>query len=175
MNKILKRIEESDLYVKLEKYRWKVRGRTFREPNGIKMGEEIMNTVKLALHELTWKEQKWKWEIRQEKSFEMLKKKFTIELILIASDFNKKIRMEVDISDYATGRVLLIVCVNKRWRPVAYFSKSWNETEWKYKNYDKELLVVIRELEVWRYLWEGTMFKVKIWIDYKNLGYFMKV
>jgi len=44
----------------------------------------------------------------------MLKKRFTIELILIASDFNKKIRMEVDISDYATGRVLLIVCVNKR-------------------------------------------------------------
>jgi len=31
--------------------------------------------------ELTRKEQKWEWEIRQEKSFEALKKRFTTEPI----------------------------------------------------------------------------------------------
>ena len=34
--------------------------------------------------------------------------------------------------------------------------------------------MVIRGLENWRYLLEGTKFKFKIWIDHKNLEYFMK-
>jgi len=57
---------------------------------------------------LTRKEQKWEWEIKQEKSFEVLKKRFTTEPILVASDLDKKMRMEVDISDFVTGEVLSI-------------------------------------------------------------------
>ena len=37
------------------------------------------------------------------------------------------------------------------------------------------MLVVIRGLENWRYLLEGTKFKFEVWTDYKNLEYFMKV
>jgi len=37
-----------------------------------------------------------------------LKKKFTQEPVLIAPDLDKKIRMEVDTSDYTTGGVLLM-------------------------------------------------------------------
>ena len=43
------------------------------------------------LHELTRKEQKWNWGIRQEKSFKALKKQFTIKPILVALDLDKKI------------------------------------------------------------------------------------
>jgi len=42
----------------------------------------------------------------QEKSFEVLKKWFTIEPILVALDLDKKMRMEVDALDYVTGGVL---------------------------------------------------------------------
>ena len=38
-------------------------------------------------HELTKKKQKWEWGIRQKKSFEILKKKFIIELILVVPRF----------------------------------------------------------------------------------------
>ncbi len=38
--------------------------------------------------------------------FKELKEKFTKELVLAAPDLNKKMRMEVDILDYATRRVL---------------------------------------------------------------------
>ena len=38
-------------------------------------------------------------------------------------------RMEVDISDYATRGVLSMKCENGRWRPVTYLSKLLNETE----------------------------------------------
>jgi len=46
--------------------------------------------------------------------FEILKKRFTTEPILVASDLDKRMWMEVDISDYTTGGVLSIECVNER-------------------------------------------------------------
>ena len=38
-------------------------------------------------------------------------------------------RREVDASDYAMGGILLMECGDGLWRPVAYLSKSLNETE----------------------------------------------
>ena len=83
--------------------------------------------------------------------------------------------MEVDASDYATGEVLSIECKDRKQRPVAFLSKSLNQTERNYKIHDKEMLVVIRGLENWRHLLEDTKYKFKIWTDHKNLGYFMKM
>ena len=60
-----------------------------------------------------------------------------------------------------------------RWRPVAYISKSLNEMEHNYEIYDKEMLAVIRCLEAWRHFLEGTRGKFEIWLDHKNLEYFM--
>jgi len=37
-----------------------------------------------------------------------LKEQFTKELVLATSDIDKKMRMEVDTSDYATGEILLM-------------------------------------------------------------------
>ena len=75
--------------------------------------------------------------MRQEKSFEMLKKQFTIEPILVAQDLDKKMRMKVDASDYTMKRVLSMECSDGQWRPVAYLSKSLNEMEKSYEIYDK--------------------------------------
>jgi len=58
-----------------------------------------------------------------------LKKRFTKELMLVAPDLDKKMRMEVDVLDYMTEKVLSMECKDGRWRPVAYFSKLLNETE----------------------------------------------
>ena len=54
------------------------------------------------------KNQKWKWIERQKKAFKELKERFTKELVLAAPDLDKKMGMEVDTSDYATGGVLSI-------------------------------------------------------------------
>ena len=54
------------------------------------------------------KNQKWKWIERQKKAFKELKERFTKELVLAAPDLDKKMRMDVDTSDYATGGVLSI-------------------------------------------------------------------
>ena len=78
--------------------------------------------------------------------FQELKKRFTKELVLTVLNLNKKMRMEVDTSDYTTGGVLFIECEDRQWRPVAYFSKSHNRIERNYEIHDKEMLAVIKGL-----------------------------
>ena len=95
--------------------------------------------------------------------------------MLAAPDLNKKMQIEVDVSDYVTGGVLSMEYKDKLWRPVAFLSKSLNETERNYEIHDKEMLAIIRGLKAWRHLLEGAQFKFKIWMDHKNLEYFMKV
>ena len=121
------------------------------------------------------KDKKWEWTEKQEEAFRVLKERFTKELVLAAPDLDKKMRMEVDASDYATGGVLSMECEDGLWRPVAFLSKSLNETERSYEIHDKEMLAIIRGLEAWRHLLEGAQYKFEIWTDHKNLEYFMKV
>jgi len=92
----------------------------------------------------------------------------------VASDLDKKMRMEVDTLDYATGGVLSMECKNGRWRPVVYLSKLLNEMERNYEMYDKKMLAVIKGLENWKHLLEDAYFKFKVWTDHKNLEYFMR-
>ena len=66
-----------------------------------------------------------------------MKQKFTKEPVLAALNIDKKMRMEVNVSDYATGEVLSIECEDGRWRPVAFLSKSLNKTKRNYKIHDK--------------------------------------
>jgi len=89
-------------------------------------------------------------------------------------DLDKKLRVEVDISDYVMGGVLSMKGEDGKWRPVAFLSKSLNETKRNYEIHDKEILVIIKGLETWRHLLEGAQFKFEIWTDHKNLEYFMK-
>ena len=84
---------------------------------------------------------------RQEKAFRSLKERFTKELVLAALDLDKKIRMEVDILDYATEGVLFMECKYGKWQLVAFLLKSLNETKRNYKIHNKKILAGIRELE----------------------------
>ena len=81
--------------------------------------------------------------------------------------------MEADVSDYATEEVLLVKCEDRKWRPVAFISKSMNPTERNYEVYNKEILAVIRCLEAWRYYLKEAKVQFEIWMDYKNLQYFI--
>ena len=131
-------------------------------------------SIAKLLHDMVKKDKKWEWMERQEKVFKELKDQFTKELVLVALDLDKKLRVEVDTSDYATGGVLSMEVENGRWKPVAFLSKSLNETERNYEIHDKEMLVILRGLEAWRHLLEGVQFRFEIWTDHKNLEYFMK-
>ena len=208
VEKVMKRLAENNLYVKLEKCKWKVREVEFLEVviglEGIKMEEEKMKRV---LYWLTPKEVKNIQKFlelanyyqqfikdfsviarllynlmkkdqnqteRQKKVFQELNERFTKELVTAAPNLDKKMKMKVDILNYATGEVLSMKYKDRKQKPIVYLSKSLNKTERNYEIHNKKMLVVIRELENWKHLLESTKFNFKIWIDYKKLEYFMK-
>ena len=109
----------------------------------------VKDFAKIAkfLHEMMRKETKWNWEERQQKVFEKLKKRFTIELVLVTPNLDKEMRVEVDVSDFSMGGVLSMKCKDKRWRPVAYISKLLNKARRNYEIHNKEMLAIIRCLE----------------------------
>jgi len=50
----------------------------------------------------------------QQKVFDKLKKIFTSRLVLVVPDLNKEFRVEVDASNYATGGVLSMKCLDEK-------------------------------------------------------------
>jgi len=211
VEEILRRLEENDLYIKLEKCVWKVRRIGFLGvvigPKGIEMEEKKVDRVlswlepknvkdvrkflglanyyrrfikdfaqvARPINVLMRKDVKWQWRVEQQKAFDELKRVFTTKPVLAALDLDKEFRVEADTSNYATGGVLSIKCSDEIWKPVAFISKSLSNTERNYEIHNKEMLVVIRCLEVWRHFLEGAATKFEIWTDHKNLEYFMKV
>ena len=119
-------------------------------------------SIARPLHDTVKKDRKWEWTKRQEEVFKKLKEKFTQELVLAAPDLDKKMRMKVDTSDYTMGGILSMECEDRKWRLVAFLSKSLNETERNYEIHDKKMLAIIRGLENWRHLLEGMQFKFEI-------------
>ena len=132
------------------------------------------SAIARLLHNLVKKNQKWDWTERQEKIFQELKKKFIKEPVLAVLDLDKKISIKVDTLDYIIGGVLSRSCEDGKQRLVVFLSKSLSKIERNYKIYDKEMLVMPRQLENWRHLLKGAKYKFKVWTNYKNLEYFMK-
>ena len=93
--------------------------------------------------------------------------------MLVMSDPTKKHKIECDASDYATGAVLSQLEENGLWQPIAFYSKSMLDAERNYDIYDKELLAIIKALKEWRHYIQGLPHPVEIWMDHKNLEYFM--
>jgi len=54
-----------------------------------------------------------------------------------------------------------------------FLSKSLSPVEQNYEIYEKEMLAIVRVLEEWRHFVEGAEHRCEIWIDHKNLQYFM--
>ena len=135
----------------------------------------IKDFVKLAapLHVLVRKEEKQRQGKKQKKAFKKLKEIFTIKLVLAIPDLDKEMQVEADILDYVTRGVLSTKYENRKQRLVAFISKSLNTIEQNYKIYDKEILAIIQCLEVQRHYLEEAKIEFEIWIDHKNLQYFM--
>jgi len=131
--------------------------------------------VARPMNVLMRKDMKWRWEGEEQAAFDELKKAFMTRPVLAAPDLDKEFRVKADASNYVTGGVLSMKCSDNLWRPVAFISKSLSDTERNYEIHDKEMLAIVKCLEEWRHFLEGMVVKFEIWIDHKNLEYFMKV
>ena len=128
--------------------------------------------VACPLHDLTKKEEPFRWEQPQQHAFDTLKEHFTTAPVLAFPDLDCKFCLESDASDYATGAVLSIE-KDGIWHPVAFSSHSMTPQERNYPVADKEMLSVIQALEQWRHYLEGARHQFEIWNDHANLQWFM--
>ena len=67
--------------------------------------EEFVSIAR-PLYDIIKKDKKWDWTEKQEKVFRELKKQFIKKPVLAVLNLDKKLRVEVDISDYTTEGVL---------------------------------------------------------------------
>ena len=60
-------------------------------------------------------------------------------------------------------------------RPVAYFSKKLTPAECNYMIYDKKLLAIVKSFKMWRPELASAADQVKVYMDHRNLKYFMTI
>ena len=132
------------------------------------------STKARPLFDLTRSEQVWTWNKKKQAAFEDLKTVVTTALVLVSPQESDPFQIEVDSSDFAIGAVLSQQSMtDRKWHPVAFYSKSLSSVERNYKIHDKKILAIIHVLEEWRHFLEGATHPVEIWTDHKNLEYFM--
>jgi RNase H-like domain found in reverse transcriptase/Integrase zinc binding domain len=73
-----------------------------------------------------------------------------------------------------TGTILYQQDLDEHWRPVGYYSKSFNEAERGYDIHDWELLAIFQGLEHWQHLLLRSPFKTTVITDHLNLKYYHK-
>jgi RNase H-like domain found in reverse transcriptase len=128
----------------------------------------------LPLNNLLKKDTKFEWTEPCQVAFEALKKRFTEEPVLMMPDHSKPFQIESDASKYASGAVLTQTDINGDRHLVAFLSKTFTETEWRYEIYDRELLGIIRALKEWRHYIQGSGHTTLVHTDHRNLTYFRK-
>ena len=125
-----------------------------------------------VMHEVTKKDRKFLWLPDLQEAFDKLKEIITSDSVLLMFDPEKEIELETDASDYALGAQLSQKDENGILRPVAFWSRSLQGPELNYPIYDKEFLAIVDAFKEWRHWLQGSMHKVKVYTDHKNISYF---
>ena len=128
----------------------------------------------LPLNNLLKKDMQFDWTPACQESFDILKKRFTEEPVLMMPDHSWTFQIESDTSKYASGAVLTQMDSNGDRHPVAFMSKTFNDTEKRYEIYDRELLGIVQALKEWRHYIQGSGHTTMVHTDHKNLTYFRK-
>src|SRR5271163_1398017 len=124
------------------------------------------------LNDLLKKDRKFEWTSDQQHSFEILKKRFTEEPVLMMPNHTKPFQIEVDASKYATGAILTQLDSNGDRHPCAFISKTMSQAQRNYDTGDRELLAIIRALQEWRHYIQGSPHTTTLYSDLANLTYF---
>jgi hypothetical protein len=105
-------------------------------------------------------------------AFDELKQRICKSPVLRHADATQRFVLETDASDYAYGVVLSQKGEDRKFHPVAFYSKSMTLAEQNYRISDKEALAIIKALQHWRHWLEGTAEPIRIITNHRNLEYF---
>ena len=80
---------------------------------------------------------------------EELKEKITSQLVLLLPRREGKFRVEIDVSGHAIEGVLSQE-QDRKWKPIAFLSRTMQPAEKNYRIYNKKLLAIVEALTKWR-------------------------
>jgi hypothetical protein len=130
------------------------------------------SAIARPLTNLLKKDTNWKWEEREQSSFDMLKSRLTNAPLLQYPDFSKPFILTTDASGYAIGAILSQGELGKD-RPIAYASRTLNAAEINYSTVEKELLALVWASRHYRPYLLGRKFKIVT--DHKGLTWIFNV
>jgi len=112
--------------------------------------------------------------VEEQSASNSLKEQITTASIITLPDNSRPSWIKADSLDFATEAVLSQQSPeDNKWHPIVFLSKSLSPVEQNYEIHDKEMLEIVRALEEWRHFVEGAEHHCEIWMDHKNLQYFM--
>ena len=107
------------------------------------------------------------------KSFESLKKAFTIAPVLARWSPGDLLIVETDASDYALDAILSTIDpLDNQVHPIAFHSRTFTSLKLNYDVHDKELLPIFEAFKSWHHYLKGTPTQIDVITDHKNLEYF---
>src|ERR1700719_913554 len=123
----------------------------------------------IPLTRLLRKDTPWKWSLRCQEIFDMLKQAFTEAPVLWHYDPDHPITLECDASDYAIAAILSQTDpATNELRPIAFYARTMIAAELNYDIYDKELLVIHEAFKQWRAYLKGAWYEI-VFSNHNNL------
>ena len=117
----------------------------------------------------------FEWPEKAAHAFRMLRESFTRSTLLIHFNFDRKIRLETDASNFALAAILSQQKTTGIWHPVAFWSRKMIPAERNYEVHDQELLAIVEAFAHWRHYLSGSTCPVEVLTDHNNLRGFMGV
>lgn len=96
------------------------------------------------------------WTLTCEDNFNILKETFTLTLVLKLMDYDKE---DLALCKYANKVVISVVLMQGH--IIAYESRKLSSTKHNYLIYEKNLLIIVYALKVWKHYLLGKHFKIE--------------
>jgi hypothetical protein len=114
----------------------------------------------------------WAWNDKHQLTFDRLRTVVSTEEVLVLPVSGRKLQLEMDTSEWASGAVLSQEQEDSNFQPVVFESKIFKTYELNYDTYDKELLEIMWALEEWCSLLLGSDQLFEFLTDHHNLIYY---
>ena len=130
-------------------------------PNFSDVAEPLTNRFK--------KKVKYIWADPCQHALQKIKALLMSSLVLVAPNFQKPLKIQVDASDIGCGSVLLQENAERVDQPVCYFSKKFNKHQRNYSTVEKECLALILSLKHFDVYVNSPAHPVTVYTDHNPL------
>ena len=123
--------------------------------------------IAAPLIELLKRDTPWNWTGSQQSAFDRLKHALTNAPVLKQPDYTKPFLIISDASQHGIGGVLVQLDDEGFERPIAYFSRKFQNRQYNWSTYEQELYALVESLKHFRPYVEGK--KVTLYTDHRAL------